>query len=149
VVNALATIMAVNAGEKELELAIGVESDVPRTLIGDALRLQQVLVNLVGNAIKFTERGEVSLLVELLQSIGDTVLLRFRIRDTGIGMNIEQKARLFTAFTQADASTTRRFGGTGLGLAICKSIIDLMGGNIEVPSKFRPPTSGSYAARIS
>jgi len=126
VLNALATIMAVNAG---------VEPDVPRTLIGDALRLQQVLVNLVGNAIKFTECGEVSILVELLQIIGDTVLLRFRIRDTGIGMNMEQKGRLFTAFSQADASTTRRFGGTGLGLAICKSIIDLMGGNIEVRSE--------------
>ncbi|WP_317204145.1 CHASE domain-containing protein [Janthinobacterium sp.] len=134
VLGALATIMAVNAGEKDLELAIGVEPDVPQMLIGDALRLQQVLVNLAGNAIKFTARGEVSVLVELLGRDGDEVLLRFRVRDSGIGMDAEQQGRLFSAFSQADASTTRRFGGTGLGLAICRRLVALMGGGIEVDS---------------
>ncbi|MDC8760037.1 response regulator [Janthinobacterium fluminis] len=134
VLNALATIMAVNAGEKELELAIGIEPDVPQMLVGDALRLQQVLINLSGNAIKFTERGEVSLLVEQLRRDGDTALLRFRVRDSGIGMDAGQQARLFSAFSQADASMTRRFGGTGLGLAICRRLVELMGGGIEVRS---------------
>ncbi|MEC5161448.1 CHASE domain-containing protein [Janthinobacterium sp. CG_S6] len=132
VLNALATIMAVNGGEKDLELAIGVEPDVPQLLVGDALRLQQVLINLVGNAIKFTEDGEVSVLVELVRRDAATALLRFRVRDSG--MDAEQQGRLFSAFSQADASTTRRFGGTGLGLAICRRLVDLMGGDIEVRS---------------
>ena len=130
VLSAVATIMSVNAGEKDLELAIGVEPGVPHGLVGDALRIQQILINLVGNAIKFTERGEVSLLIELVEAAGDQITLRARVRDTGIGMSEEQLGRLFCAFSQADGSTTRRFGGTGLGLAICKSIVDLMGGNI-------------------
>ncbi|HAT30833.1 MAG TPA: histidine kinase, partial [Janthinobacterium sp.] len=131
---ALATIMSVNGGEKDLELAIGVEADVPKMLIGDALRLRQVLINLVGNAIKFTERGAVSLLVELAGHSGEAALLRFRVRDTGIGMDEAQRAGLFSAFSQADASMTRRFGGTGLGLAICRRLVELMGGGIEVDS---------------
>ncbi|MBB3212209.1 PAS domain S-box-containing protein [Herbaspirillum sp. Sphag1AN] len=134
VINAVATIMSVNAGEKDLELAIGIEPDVPRGLYGDALRIQQILINLVGNAIKFTEQGEVSLLVELVDKKNDKLTLRARVRDTGIGMSDEQQGRLFCAFSQADGSTTRRFGGTGLGLAICKSIIDMMGGNVVVHS---------------
>ena len=134
VLNALATIMAVGAGEKDLELAIGVEPDVPRMLVGDALRLQQVLINLTGNAIKFTERGEVSVLVDLARREAGAVLLRLRVRDTGIGMDAGQQARLFSAFSQADASMTRRFGGTGLGLAICRRLVELMGGAIEVRS---------------
>ncbi|MET3131702.1 PAS domain S-box-containing protein [Oxalobacteraceae bacterium GrIS 1.11] len=134
VLDALATIMTVNAGEKELELAIGVEPGVPERLVGDALRLQQVLINLVGNAIKFTERGEVSLLVEQVRRDGARVLLRFCVRDTGIGMDDAQRAGLFSAFSQADASMTRRFGGTGLGLAICRRLVELMGGAIEVKS---------------
>ena len=134
VLTALATIMAVNAGEKDLELAIGVEPDVPGMLVGDALRLQQVLINLTGNAIKFTERGEVSVLVDVARREAGAVLLRLRVRDTGIGMDAGQQARLFSAFSQADASMTRRFGGTGLGLAICRRLVELMGGAIEVQS---------------
>ncbi|MES2296390.1 MAG: CHASE domain-containing protein [Pseudomonadota bacterium] len=134
VLGAVATIMTVNAADKDLELAIGVEPDVPRALIGDALRLQQVLVNLAGNAVKFTARGEVSILVELVGRQGDTLQLRFMVRDSGIGMSVEQRARLFAPFAQADASTTRRFGGTGLGLAICKRLAGLMGGGIAVSS---------------
>ena len=134
VLNAIATVMTLNAGDKDIELAIGVEPDVPQSLLGDAMRLQQVLTNLVSNAVKFTERGEVSVLVELVEREGDAATLRFRVRDSGIGISEEQRARLFSAFMQADASTTRRFGGTGLGLAICRRLITLMGGTIAVAS---------------
>jgi signal transduction histidine kinase/CheY-like chemotaxis protein len=154
VLHAVATIMSVSAGDKELELAIGVEPDVPRALVGDALRLQQVLVNLAGNAIKFTERGEVSLRVVRLPAPGGAAVLRFAVRDTGIGLNEEQVARLFSPFTQADLSTTRRFGGTGLGLTISKGLIELLGGTIEVHSvpgegsefRFTVPLGGSASA---
>ena len=132
VLNAIATVMTLNAGDKPLELAIGVDPAVPRALVGDAMRLQQVLINLVNNAVKFTERGEVSLLVE--RAPGPGMMLRFVVRDTGIGMDMEQQSRLFSAFSQADASTTRRFGGTGLGLAICRRLVELMGGEISVRS---------------
>ncbi|MES2071743.1 MAG: PAS domain S-box protein [Pseudomonadota bacterium] len=139
VLNAVATIMTVNAGEKDLELAIAVEPDVPRVLLGDALRLQQVLVNLTGNALKFTERGEVAVLVRLvqMQTIRNkpVAMLSFHVRDTGIGMNVEQQGRLFSSFTQADSSFTRRFGGTGLGLTISKRLVELMGGSIRVRSE--------------
>ncbi len=134
VLNAIATVMTLNAGEKNIELAIGVDPDVPAALVGDAMRLQQILINLVGNAVKFTEQGEVSLLVELAARGADGVRLRFVVRDTGIGMDAAQQGRLFSAFSQADASTTRRFGGTGLGLAICRRLVELMGGSIDVSS---------------
>ncbi|MES2901241.1 MAG: response regulator [Pseudomonadota bacterium] len=134
VLAAVATIMSVNAGDKDLELAIGVEQDVPRMLIGDALRLQQVLVNLVGNAVKFTEQGEVKLMVSLQAREGERATLLFSVCDTGIGMDERQQARLFMAFTQGDSSTTRRFGGTGLGLTISKRLTELMGGTITLDS---------------
>ncbi|MBC3907983.1 response regulator [Undibacterium umbellatum] len=138
VLSALANMMSVNVGEKQLELSMGIDTAVPRELIGDALRLQQVLINITGNAIKFTEQGEVSLLVQLNPQeaqTGDRLLVQFIIRDTGIGMSAEQISRLFSAFEQADASTSRRFGGTGLGLAISKRLLDLMGGEISVQSQ--------------
>jgi signal transduction histidine kinase/CheY-like chemotaxis protein/integral membrane sensor domain MASE1 len=128
---AVATIMTVNAGEKDLELAIGIEPGVPQALVGDGHRLQQVLVNLVGNAIKFTEKGCVSVLVELAAA---PATLRFTVRDSGIGIPADRLAQLFAPFSQADASMTRRFGGTGLGLAISRRIAALMGGAIEVRS---------------
>ncbi|WP_375739897.1 CHASE domain-containing protein [Pseudomonas boanensis] len=134
VLSALATVMSVNAAHKDLELVIGVEPDVPVAFIGDAQRLQQVLVNLVGNAIKFTEHGEVALLVQSVGADAETVSLCFRVRDTGIGITAEQQARLFAPFTQADSSIARRFGGTGLGLAISKQLVSLMGGTITVDS---------------
>ena len=132
VLQAVVGILSVGADEKELELSMVVEPEVPRTLVGDALRLQQVLVNLAGNAVKFTERGKVSVLVQRIT--GSPLTLRFCVRDTGIGMNAEQLARLFSPFTQGDLSITRRFGGTGLGLTISKNLIELMGGTIEVES---------------
>ncbi|MFZ6653996.1 response regulator [Undibacterium sp. TJN19] len=144
ILSALANMMSVNAGEKKLELSLGIDADVPRELVGDALRLQQVLINLIGNAIKFTESGEVSMLVQLKKTSVATPVaatdragnlpIQFIVRDTGIGMSPEQIGRLFNAFEQADASTSRRFGGTGLGLAISKRFVDLMGGNISVTS---------------
>jgi signal transduction histidine kinase/DNA-binding response OmpR family regulator len=132
VLHSLAAIMSVSAGDKDLELCIGVEPDVPRTLFGDALRLQQILINLAGNAIKFTEHGEVSVLVERVARA--PLMLRFCVRDTGIGMNEEQLSRLFSPFTQGDLSTTRRFGGTGLGLTISKGLVELLGGTVHVQS---------------
>ncbi|MBB3117329.1 response regulator [Pseudoduganella violacea] len=140
----LATTMTMNASEKELELAVVVEPDVPKLLYGDALRLQQILVNLAGNAIKFTEQGEVVVSVrrsERQPQQEDQVSLRFDVRDTGIGISEERQAQLFTAFSQGDESITRRFGGTGLGLAITKSLIELMGGEIFLRSA---PGSGSH-----
>jgi PAS domain S-box-containing protein len=133
VMNTLATTMTMSAGDKELELAIAVEPDVPKWLRGDAMRLQQVLVNLAGNAIKFTEAGEVVVRVSLAGAPrDDTALLHFEVRDTGIGMTAQQQAQLFNAFSQGDESITRRFGGTGLGLAITKQLIRMMGGEIAV-----------------
>lgn len=132
---ALSAIMMVNAGGKPIELSIGTKFQLHRNIVGDELRLQQVLINIIANAIKFTERGEVALFVEMLEQTETHVKLLFRIRDTGIGMTREQQERLFTAFTQADSSMTRRFGGTGLGLAICKRLVELMNGSIEVSSE--------------
>jgi PAS domain S-box-containing protein len=130
--NSLATMMTMNASDKELELAISVDPAVPRHLRGDSMRLQQILVNLAGNAIKFTEQGEVVVSIELSARDEHSALLRFEVRDTGIGMTEAQQAQLFNAFSQGDQSITRRFGGTGLGLAITKRLIELMGGQIAV-----------------
>ncbi|MQA22638.1 response regulator [Rugamonas rivuli] len=132
--NSLATLMTMNASDKELELAISVDPAVPRHLRGDSMRLQQILVNLAGNAIKFTEQGEVVVSVELSARDEGHALLRFEVRDTGMGMTETQLAQLFQAFSQGDQSITRRFGGTGLGLAITKRLIELMGGQIAVSS---------------
>ena len=108
--------------EKGLELVVHTTDDVPAHLIGDPLRLGQVLTNLVNNAVKFTKEGEIVVTVAGLEMKPDRIRLRFTVRDTGIGMTREQVANLFKPFTQADASTTRKFGGTGLGLAISKAI---------------------------
>ena len=135
VVHALANLMTINAGEKEIELVISIAPEVPHRLVGDSLRVQQTLTNLLGNALKFTASGEVMLSIHLQEQRGATATLRFEIKDTGIGISAEQGAKLFSAFTQADASTTRRFGGSGLGLAICKRLVELMGGEIGVHSQ--------------
>ncbi|MDD5390633.1 MAG: response regulator [Gallionellaceae bacterium] len=134
VLERVASLFSLKAREKGLEFAVGALPGVPRGLRGDPLRLGQVLTNLVGNALKFTERGEISVLVEALPARAGLVALRFSVRDSGLGMNEAQQAALFTAFSQADSSTTRRFGGTGLGLAIARQLVERMGGNIEVKS---------------
>lgn len=132
--------LAVRAHEKRLEMACRVAPNIPRVLIGDPNRLRQVLVNLVGNAIKFTTEGEVVVDVSLARSAEEEIDLLFSIRDTGIGIKPDQQARIFEAFEQADTSTTREYGGTGLGLAISKRLIQLMDGNVEVMSE---PGKGS------
>ncbi len=131
----LASIMSLNAAEKNIELAIGVDLDVPKALIGDAHRLEQVLVNLIANAIKFTDQGEVSVRVSVKERADPQVTLQFRVSDTGIGISVEQQARLFSPFSQADSSTTRRYGGTGLGLTISKGLVELLGGQITMESQ--------------
>ena len=108
---------------------------MPRVLVGDPLRLGQVLVNLVNNAVKFTEQGEIVVRIEATSVSDDDVTLQVSVRDTGIGMNEEQRGRLFQSFSQADTSTTRKYGGTGLGLAISKQLVEMMGGDIRVESE--------------
>jgi signal transduction histidine kinase/DNA-binding response OmpR family regulator len=125
------SLVAPQAAAKGLELTYLVENDVPPFVMGDVTRIRQVLINLLGNAVKFTERGDVAVTVET----GGPDRLIFYVRDTGIGVPQEREAAIFEAFTQGDTSTTRRFGGTGLGLAICKRLVTLMGGSIRVQSK--------------
>ncbi len=130
VIGSVITVTAQKAHEKGLELLADAASNVPGQLRGDALRLGQILINLVNNAIKFTARGEIRLKIELLEQTGEKAQLRFSVRDTGIGMTREQAAKLFQPFSQADSSTTRKYGGTGLGLTICRRLVELMGGQI-------------------
>ncbi|GAB2867179.1 hypothetical protein GCM10027277_40200 [Pseudoduganella ginsengisoli] len=130
----LAAIMAANAGDKEIELAIAPAPHIGGHVLGDALRLEQILINLTGNAIKFTERGGVKVGMTLLSQNERTVTVRFAVSDTGIGIPLDKQAQIFSAFSQADASTTRRFGGTGLGLTICRRLVEKMGGEIGVTS---------------
>jgi len=127
--------LAVRAHQKGLELVYGIDNDVPDRLIGDPNRLRQVVVNLIGNGIKFTAQGHVSFRVELGDKSGDSVMLHFRVSDTGIGISEQQQQQIFHPFAQADSSMTRTFGGTGLGLAICGQLVGMMRGNIWVNSK--------------
>ena len=127
-------VLALRAYHKGLELACHIRSEVPEALAGDPLRLRQVVVNLVGNAIKFTDRGEVVLRVEPESQLDGEVRLHFSVTDTGIGIPPEKQKLIFEAFSQADSSTTRRYGGTGLGLAISQQLVELMGGRIWVES---------------
>lgn len=126
--------VVLRAQERGLELLFHISEDVPRNLLGDPLRLGQVLLNLTNNAVKFTEYGEVVIQIHKQESHNGDVQLHFSIRDTGIGISPEQLGELFTPFTQADGTITRRFGGTGLGLAICRQLVELMGGEIRAES---------------
>ncbi len=119
---------------KHCVLASHIDPAIPKTLVGDALRLRQILLNLGGNAIKFSERGVVHLDLQLLQREGQNITLACLVSDEGIGMSQEEQERIFTPFSQADTSITRRFGGTGLGLALCRRLVELMGGHIDVQS---------------
>jgi predicted ATPase/signal transduction histidine kinase/CheY-like chemotaxis protein/HPt (histidine-containing phosphotransfer) domain-containing protein len=121
--------------DKGLEFMYYLEPKIPLKLNGDALRIQQVLINLAGNAVKFTSKGEILIKVEIIEMKEKSVNLRFSIKDTGIGLSKEQQGLLFKSFTQADGSITRKYGGTGLGLAICKSFVEMMGGTISVMSE--------------
>ncbi len=134
VLGTMAAMIAQKAEEKRLEFLMETAVDIPPSLVGDPLRLGQVLINLTNNAIKFTERGEVVVETLLLEKNANAVRLQFIIRDTGVGITEAQQAGLFQAFTQADTSTTRKYGGTGLGLTISKKLIEMMGGSIRVES---------------
>ena len=140
VLQEVAAVVLPKLREKGLELIVDLNDDVPGTLVGDPLRLGQVILNLVSNAVKFTERGEVVVTVGGRIGTGDDYRLEVEVCDTGIGMSPDQTAALFRPFTQADSSTTRRFGGTGLGLAICRQLVELMGGAVSVESR---PREGS------
>ncbi|MDO8607677.1 MAG: PAS domain S-box protein [Phaeospirillum sp.] len=148
VLDNVANLISEKAAAKGLELLFDVGPDVPLDLIGDSLRLGQVLVNYGNNAVKFTETGEIIVAVCLVEDFGSEVMLRFEVKDTGIGLTGEQMSRLFQSFQQADTSTTRKFGGTGLGLAISRKLAELMGGEVGVDSV---PGQGStfwFTARL-
>ncbi|MGZ5000163.1 MAG: response regulator [Methylomonas sp.] len=140
ILRSTADLFSIRADEKGLELFIDMAPDVPDQLLGDPLRLSQIINNLVGNAIKFTLHGEVHLRVQALERMNEAIRLRFAVRDTGIGVTADQASRLFQPFVQADASVTRKFGGTGLGLTICKRLVEMMGGTITLESE---PECGS------
>ena len=127
--------LALRADLKDLELVCDISQDVPAEIIVDSVRLGQILVNLIGNAIKFTTQGEIELTVNLDSIDNSQATLRFTVRDTGIGIPVERQKKVFEAFTQADTATTRKFGGTGLGLTICTRLVELMGGRIWVESQ--------------
>lgn len=148
IVRATADLFSASAEEKGLELFIEIDSDVPNLLIGDPLRLGQVLDNLVGNAIKFTECGEVHVRVDKEERTPDSLLLRFSVRDTGIGLSADQAERLFQPFAQVDSSFARRFGGTGLGLTISKQLVELMGGTISLSSVLGQGSNFTFTARL-
>lgn len=131
VLDHFSTMLSLKAAQNNVELLIDLHSDVPLQLIGDPLRLKQVLINLGGNAVKFTQEGEIKLTVTQAKSISNHVVINFDVQDSGIGMTPEQQGKLFQAFSQADTSTTRKFGGTGLGLTISKTLVELMGGEIS------------------
>jgi signal transduction histidine kinase/ActR/RegA family two-component response regulator len=134
------SIFALQARTKGLDFATSVSGDLPEQVAGDAGRVRQVLTNLLGNAVKFTDSGRIDVEVEQVRSIQDGILVRFSIRDTGIGIPPEQQNRLFESFTQGDGSSTRKYGGTGLGLSISKQLVELMGGQLGVESR---PGEGS------
>jgi PAS domain S-box-containing protein len=145
----VANVVTVKAKEKEnLEVLFYTDLRVPNSLIGDPLRLNQILVNLGNNAVKFTERGEIVLMTKIKSSSDDKITLQFSMRDTGLGMTEEQQTKLFQAFSQADTSTTRKYGGTGLGLTISKRLVNMMGGDIWVESEPGQGTTFSFTAEF-
>ena len=148
VMDSFASLVGMKAEEKGLELVFDPSPSVPTQLVGDPSRLGQILLNLGNNAVKFTERGEIVVGVDLLEQDEATALLRFEVRDTGIGMSAEQQRQLFQPFTQADMSTSRRYGGTGLGLAICRRLVALMGGDIRVDSEPGQGSRFSFSVRL-
>ncbi len=144
----LSDIVGLKAEQKGIEIVFSIMPHTPRYLIGDSLRLGQILVNLVNNAVKFTDAGEIVVTVSLERISGDTATLRFAIRDTGIGMTPKQIDGLFRSFSQADTSITRRYGGTGLGLAISKQLAEMMGGRVWVESEAGKGSTFSFTATL-
>jgi len=144
----LAVILSANVGAKTIEVLFRIDPELPDLVVGDALRLQQILLNLAGNAIKFTERGEVVLSARLLARQDDRLTVAFSIRDTGIGISLEHQERIFDGFSQAEASTARRFGGTGLGLAISQRLVRLMGGRLGVSSELGKGSTFDFTVEL-
>ena len=144
----LALILSANLLDKPVEVLFDIGSDVPPMLVGDVLRLQQILVNLAGNAIKFTARGEVVVQLQVLQSWPDAVQLRFAVRDSGIGIAPEHQRNIFESFSQAETSTTRKYGGTGLGLSISRHLVTMMGGELGVQSRVGEGSTFAFALRL-
>jgi PAS domain S-box-containing protein len=145
----LATLIQEKANAKKLELVFDIDTKMPDFLVGDPMRLGQILINYANNAVKFTEVGEIHIRIRLEDETGDNVLIRFAVQDTGIGLTEEQCSQLFQSFQQADSSTTRRFGGTGLGLAISKNLAELMGGEVGVESEYGKGSTFWFTARLS
>ena len=141
-------LLAVGAASKELELLCHISPRIPALVNGDPNRIRQVVTNLLGNALKFTEEGEVALTVRIVEERADGNVLRFEIRDTGIGISPEAQARVFQPFSQADGSTTRRYGGTGLGLSISRELVGLMGGDTGLHSEMGKGTTFWFIARL-
>lgn len=142
-------VIALSAAEKNLEVLLFIDWDVPEVLIGDPLRLRQVLINLVNNAVKFTEFGEIMIRIQLISLKRDQAMLQFSIKDTGIGLTPEQKSIIFQAFTQGNGTITRKYGGTGLGLAISKQLVGMMNGRIRVESSLGKGSNFLFTAEFS
>ncbi len=148
VLDTVTNLVGIKAQEKGLEVVYNIEPSIPQMLIGDPIRLGQVLINLTNNAVKFTEKGEIVLGCSLLAADSDEAELKFYVKDTGIGMTKEHLAKLFEAFSQADSSTTRKYGGTGLGLFISESLVEMMNGRIWVESEYGKGTTFSFTVRL-
>jgi PAS domain S-box-containing protein len=142
------TALSIRARAKGLELALDIDHNVPINMVGDPGRLRQIIMNLAGNALKFTDKGEIVAKVELESSADDTAMVHFSIKDTGIGIPKDRQALIFEAFTQADSSTTRRYGGTGLGLAITTQLVNLMHGRIWVESEYGQGSTFHFTAQL-
>ncbi|MBC7683364.1 MAG: response regulator, partial [Ferruginibacter sp.] len=143
----LAVVLSANVGAKKIEVLFDVDPALPEVVLGDAMRLQQVLINLCGNAIKFTTQGQVVLALKVKARSSEQVTVQFSVQDSGIGIAPEHQQHIFNGFSQAEASTTRRFGGTGLGLGICKRLVELMGGQIDITST--PGVGSTFAFTIT
>jgi CheY-like chemotaxis protein/HPt (histidine-containing phosphotransfer) domain-containing protein len=145
----LSVILSANVGLKPVEVLFDVDPSLPHVMMGDAMRLQQVLINLGGNAIKFTNRGEVVVQFKVLEQTAQHTLLRIAVRDSGIGIAPENLDHIFDGFSQAEASTTRRFGGTGLGLSICKRLVELMGGVLQIDSALEQGSTFHFTVTLA
>jgi len=144
----LVNVCSFSATEKQLKLNINIDNDVPNAFIGDPLRLEQVLINLVNNAIKFTEQGDITINISLLEQTDAINHISFSVLDQGVGISEEQLQRLFIAFNQADTSVTRQYGGSGLGLTICRELVELMGGEISVKSELGKGSCFTFTIKL-
>ncbi len=148
VISNVSNVITTLANEKGLEIIFDIKQNIPAMMMGDPDRLQQVLLNLASNAIKFTDKGEVVLKAGLVEELDKQVMIKFAVRDTGIGLSSQEKEKLFESFSQGDTSTTRKYGGTGLGLAICKNLVKLMHGDIQVVSEPGQGSEFTFTARF-